>query len=187
MTQFSLHLLPNCRQIRYVLAPGTYKRSCVLFSDQHFQALKIKVGFVVVHSLTTKNALLLKSQCKVAHPFREWDRKPGHPTMFSASCLRTSLGKRVQLPWFLRSYTDLSWINVRTLSSIQESLKMLDGCCFLQSQHVEMRCCCLWQTTVQKKNLLVSNVTFASEVTKKSSVISSDINQLNCPYMHTQQ
>lgn len=28
---------------------------------------------------------------------------------------------------------------------------MLDCCCFLQSQHVEMRCCCLWQTTVQKK------------------------------------
>lgn len=27
---------------------------------------------------------------------------------------------------------------------------MLDCCCFLQSQHVEMRCC-LWQTTVQKK------------------------------------
>lgn len=28
---------------------------------------------------------------------------------------------------------------------------MLDCCCFLQSQHVEMRCCCLWQTTVHKK------------------------------------
>lgn len=25
---------------------------------------------------------------------------------------------------------------------------MLDCCCFLYSQHVEMRCCCLWQTTV---------------------------------------
>lgn len=29
---------------------------------------------------------------------------------------------------------------------------MLDCCCFLQSQHVEMRCC-LWQTTVQKKKI----------------------------------
>lgn len=29
---------------------------------------------------------------------------------------------------------------------------MLDCCCFLQSQHIATRCCCLWQTTVQEKS-----------------------------------
>lgn len=126
-------------------------------------------GFVIAHSI----------QC------------PGGKGRHIQSCLsvlfKNQLGETSTTPLIPR---ELQWFKLTTCSDPKfytgES-EIVDGCCFLQSQHVEMRCCCSWQTTVQKKNLPVSNVTFASEVTKKSSVISSDINQLNCPYVHTQQ
>lgn len=56
VTQFSLHLLltsVNCTQIRYIQAPETCNRhgSC---SDQHFQALKIKVWLLSEHLLVLR-------------------------------------------------------------------------------------------------------------------------------------